>query len=472
MNYLESTVYLESLMLVPATPTVERVELFLQESGNPQNKLNVIHVAGTNGKGSTVAMLDSALRAMGKKVGRYSGPHLLRWNERFHLNGEPISDKEFSAYMSQLRLQSQAFAKRHPDIGPLSWFELLTSLAFVYFLDNNVDVAVIEVGLGGRWDATNVISKPLVSVITSISLDHMHILGDNIATIAGEKAGIIKSGVPVVAGCCDEAFSEIKRAASKRSAPLIRCNQPNNLELLPTLAKSKNISAQLEKKVACTKHTVELLNGSNKVADLIASCQNDGQLQASYQAQNILLAVTALYAAGICSDEADLASIEEGIKHTYWPGRFQYIEHLNLILDGAHNADGALCLRQALDKSFPGSNFSFIISCYDNKDVDSVVKALVRDGDKVFASQAASRRATAPIKKLALHSIGQGAQAFECQSIAEAFDKAIEVMKSQATESKATGDPIVATGSFATIKEIMQHIGWKKVEDGLAMVKQ
>src|SRR6185369_3255745 len=154
MNYLQTLAYIESLSPTLERPSLKRIQLFMEEQGQPQDTFPSLHVAGTNGKGSTVAILDNVLRAAQLKVGRFTGPHLLRWNERFHLNGMPIEDERFAQLASRLREKSEDFGRRHEDLGPLTWFEFLTAIAFFFFAEEKVDIGVFEVGLGGRFDAT------------------------------------------------------------------------------------------------------------------------------------------------------------------------------------------------------------------------------------------------------------------------------------------------------------------------------
>src|SRR4030095_5740507 len=191
-----------------------------------------IHVAGTNGKGSTVAMLDAVLRGAGMRVGRFTGPHLLRWNERFHVDGQPITDAQFADLATRTRLLSEDFGSRHPQFGALTWFEFLTVMAFFLFAEAGVEVAVFEVGLGGRWDATNVLSSPLAVAITNVDLDHTQILGDTVRAIAAEKSGIIKPGVPVVTAAVGEALEVVASTAFRKRAPLFHCQPPNSIAVL------------------------------------------------------------------------------------------------------------------------------------------------------------------------------------------------------------------------------------------------
>ncbi len=321
MNYQESIEYIESLAPTQGFPLLERMACFMQEHGLVQDQYPCIHVAGTNGKGSVVAMLDAIFRVAGLRVGRFIGPHLLRWNERIHVNGQAISNEEFAELTTRVSKMSRDFGLAHPEFGQLSWFELITAMAFFCFLEHQVDLAIFEVGLGGRFDSTNVLSRPLVSVITTIALDHMHILGDTISQIAFEKSGIIKSGVPVVTSAYGEALAEIQRIADQHSSPLIHCLPPD-MAIPGSTAWERRLPAGSYPGTGGRKSASSLLG--------------------PHQELNGLAAITAAYIASPAL-EVNLTTdtINQALSSVYWPGRLQYLRDLNLVLDGAHNPSGA-----------------------------------------------------------------------------------------------------------------------------------
>src|SRR5262245_53162333 len=223
LNYDEALDYLYSLINYevkrpdrynPDVVSLDRPRALMEAFGNPQETYPIIHVTGTKGKGSVSAMCASVLHAAGLRVGLYSSPHLQDFRERFRINGELIDPEVLASLVERIR----PVVDRTPN---LTWFEVTTAIAFLYFAEAGVDIAVLEVGLGGRLDATNIIKSPLVSVITSLSFDHMALLGNTLASIAGEKAGIIKPGIPVVSAPQEpEAFEVLERIASERGAPL------------------------------------------------------------------------------------------------------------------------------------------------------------------------------------------------------------------------------------------------------------
>lgn len=429
MNYAESVAYIDSLAPTILNPSLLRFALFMDEQGRIQDQLRTIHIGGTNGKGSTVAMVDSVLRAAGLKVGRFTGPHLLRWNERFHFNGKPIDDNTFAQYATRLRELSEAFGAKHPEHGHLTWFEFLTAIAFFYFHENDVDVAVFEVGLGGRWDATNVLTKPLVSCITTIDLDHTHILGGTVAEIAGEKAGIIKESVPLVTGTSGDALRVIETRALENGAPLFQCTAPS------------------------TVHGPLPIN-----TDVFSKLRAELALLGEFQQQNALQAFVILSICEPLLDRPLLKYLKNGFESVYWPGRFQYLPERHTLLDGAHNAAGAVALRRALDQQFPANRRLFVLSFFQNKNVSASLKSLIRPGDKVYAATANSPRAVFKSDDIVEVCRQIGAAAQNCESIAAAFQ--------QAESARSGDDLIIVAGSFATIKETMLSFGWASVEDG------
>jgi dihydrofolate synthase/folylpolyglutamate synthase len=467
MNYLESIAYLESLSPTLEKPTVERTKRFLLAHGMPQNDFYSLHVAGTNGKGSTVAILDSVLRASGFHVGRFTGPHLLRWNERFHVDGEPMSDDDFARYATELRIMSEAFGRDFPEVGKLTWFEFITVMAFLYFRDRKVDVAVLEVGLGGRFDATNVLGERLLcSIITNISLDHTQILGATEELIASEKAGIIMHGKPVLTAAKGDALSIIKQRAELVEAPLFCLSESDEIT---SFSNNSNLSAS---------NISYLVASMNKA---VSGAQGDvaqGPLLGDHQRKNALLAFLALFLANFSKDgvftplfdsAADIdvktvlnpAALEgawpEGIANVYWPGRMQRLSE-RVVLDGAHNPGGAKALRAALDQHFQGKRILFVLSCFDNKDAGGILQTLLRAGDRVFLCEASTKRATFPKDRLLQIARALNAKPEVFESVAAAYNAAL----SRTTEQ----DLIVCSGSFATVRECMQEIGWQSVEDG------
>ncbi len=429
MNYQQAVNYIESLSPSLQTPSLERVSSFLSQHGCPENSFASLHVGGTNGKGSTVAILDSILRRSKLKVARYTGPHLLRWNERFHIDGLAIEDAQFVRGVSRLKLLSERFGAEAPQFGCLTWFEFITALAFFFFAENQVDIAVIEVGLGGRFDATNVLTKPLATGITNVSLDHTQILGETLEKIASEKAGIIKPQVPLITAAEEPGLSVIRRRAAELNSLVVHCQEDrfssSIISALPGV--HQRVNAQV---------ALQILQNAGLLANKIDRTDDD-QMQ--------------------CLSKQD---VQTGLREVYWPGRLQIIKSLGLILDGAHNLAGAQALRTSLDELFPQQTFKFIFACYENKNAFTMLQALLKPGDSLYVSEVVSNRAGFSKIALAECATKLGIQVAIYDSVEKAMQAALSERRSQYA---------IATGSFATIKEIMLAIGWSSVEDGRQM---
>jgi dihydrofolate synthase/folylpolyglutamate synthase len=328
-----------------------RMRQFVAALGNPERAYPSLHIAGTKGKGSVSALCTSALHASGYKVGLYTSPHLHDYNERIQVNRQSMPHEDLVRLLDEIKPVVESIPK-------LTTFEITTALAFLYFQRQKVDAAVLEVGLGGRLDATNVVT-PRVCVITSISYDHTQILGDTLAEIAGEKAGILKDGVPVVmAPQKDEARWVIERIAAKRKAPLIEIDKQFSYA-----AGARSLSGQSLRvwHTGQENHSIEL----------------SIPLLGLHQVEN---AATALVALRTFSDMALPVSdeaIRSGFAATSWPGRFEVLQaQPPLVVDSAHNRDSALRLRQALDDYFPGVPVILVFGASEDKDIEGIFAEL------------------------------------------------------------------------------------------------
>lgn len=307
---------------------LERISKVLDLIGNPQDKLEYIHVAGTNGKGSVCAILDAVLEEAGKRVGLYTSPHIFDYTERIKVNGFDISHKDFA----RLVFYICDIADKN-DIH-LTEFEILTAVMFKYFDEQNVDVVVLETGLGGRFDATNVIKKNLCAIITHIDLDHTERLGDTKDKIAFEKAGIIKKGCPVVT--C-EGYEAIKDKADENESLLL---------MVAPFEDIQNLS-----------------------------------LKGVYQQENLSLALAAIR---FVFPEISEDTIQLGLTNVKHPCRFQFIKEHNLIIDGSHNPNGVMALKESLDFYFPNMKRRFVFGCLKNKDYKKMMDILFERNDEVY----------------------------------------------------------------------------------------
>jgi dihydrofolate synthase/folylpolyglutamate synthase len=332
---------------------LSRINQLLANLGNPHHQVPVIHVAGTNGKGSVCAYLSAVLTEAGYCTGRYTSPHLIDWTERICINEQPITADEFS----QLILQVKAAIS--PDEESPTQFEVVTAAAWLYFAQQQVDVAVVEVGLGGRLDATNVCSQPLVTVITSISLDHTQQLGPTIADIAREKAGILKAGCPVVVGPLPEDAEKVVRSHTLKLQCPIFTPQP-----------------ALQFRIGWAEY--------KKILDS-ESIEYPLSLQGKIQLTNSALALATLEILQKQGWQISASAIINGMAKTKWPGRIQWVtwKQNKLLLDGAHNPAGAQVLRDYVD-SLDKSTVTWVMGMMANKDHADIFHALLRDGERLF----------------------------------------------------------------------------------------
>lgn len=328
---------------------LDRVRELLDRLGSPERNLRFIHVAGSNGKGSVCTFLENGLRACGFSTGFYSSPHLIRLAERYRINGTIVDDPSLESAADEVRPVVEAM--RGEGRGP-TYFEITTALALVLFCRKKVDFVVWETGLGGRLDATNVV-LPVLSVITGISLEHTEYLGSTLAAVAAEKAGIIKPGVPVFCGPLKpEALDVIRKTAAERGSPLTEvpaCDADFRLVRCP----DGKVYQEL------------LLEG-----ELVRI-----SLPGAYQRNNARLAAAAL--ARLSRDFGfPLKTALDALERAEWPARMQFVREKNLLIDGAHNPEGAEALARSLRELYPGETFHFIAGCFADKNAAEVLRFL------------------------------------------------------------------------------------------------
>ena len=426
VDYVLSFADYERLSRSAVVFDIARIEALLKRIGNPHLTAKSVHVAGTKGKGSTSAMVASVLTASGYRTGLYTSPHLHTIRERIKVDGRLISEGEFAALVEGLKPDIEHI-NRFGALGELTTFEILTTLAFVYFNERAVDFQVLETGLGGRLDATNVV-KPEVCVVTSISLDHTEVLGETIAQIAAEKAGIIKLGSKVV--CAPqkaEAATVIEKVCRDRGASLIKIGE----EI--TWRKTKiNESGQ-------SFH----LKGTRDEYDLTIPLLGEHQLE------NAAAAVAALEIAHDQAPGISAKSIATGLSQVYWPGRLQVLQRSPLfIVDGAHNADSASRLREALKQYFEFDDVILIVGTSQEKDISGIVAELSSLTSHVIVTRSAHPRA-ATTATLVSEFSKWGVNPEPTEDIASAVSLAL-------TKAKP-GDLVCATGSLFVVSEVMEH---------------
>ncbi|MDZ7995688.1 MAG: bifunctional folylpolyglutamate synthase/dihydrofolate synthase [Nostoc sp. EfeVER01] len=357
---------------------LDHIVNLLANLGNPHHQVPVIHVAGTNGKGSVCAYLSSVLTEAGYRTGRYTSPHLVDWTERICLNEQPISSEE----LSQLLKKVQAVIR--PDDESPTQFEVITAAAWLYFAQQQVDVAVVEVGLGGRLDATNVCLEPLVTLITSISREHWQQLGPTLADIAREKAGILKPGCPVVVGPLpSEAEKVVRSRALELQCPIFTPQPAREIatgwaEYICEAEEQRGTSTTLSDRGA-EGEIKESAHHSIKYPLPLA-----GQIQLT----NSALAIAALEILQQQGWQISEEAIINGMAKTKWPGRMQWTTWKNhkLLLDGAHNTAAAQVLRQYVDSldAINPKPINWVMGMFADKDHTDIFTALLRPGDRLY----------------------------------------------------------------------------------------
>lgn len=360
MEYADAVDYVESLGKFGIHLGMERIQGLTALLDHPERKIRTVHVTGTNGKGSVTTFLANMLQQAGLKVGSYTSPHFVRYNERICLNGEEISNEDFAAVTEKTKAALDRFLAQGGEQP--TQFEFITAMAFLYFAEKQVDCAVIEVGMGGLWDSTNIIT-PEVSVITNVTLEHTERLGKTIEAIAAQKAGIIKPGVPVVTGAEGKALEVIRGAAEANHAPLYVYGDDFSTEERTSSMDTQTFLYRLGEK------------------ELEVAIHLPGEHQ-------ILNGAAALTAAEILRDKhgvPDEAAMLRGMEAARWPGRLERI-HRNpdIILDGAHNPSGVTVLRKALDEYYPKARRIYVFGMMADKDVSQVSDILFRPEDTIY----------------------------------------------------------------------------------------
>lgn len=403
--------------LAKADFSLDRMFALMDALGNPQAAYPIIHVAGTKGKGSVCALCAAGLQAAGFKVGLYTSPHLEDYCERIQINGRPVSHVELVELVEEI--------KPHVAKTPkLTTFEITTALGFLAFQRAGVDAAVVEVGLGGRLDATNVV-RPRVSVITSLSMDHMAVLGDTLAKIAGEKAGIIKEGVPVVSSPqTAEALEVLLRVAREKGAPLTIVGRDVTFQLIAASLDGQEFRIQ---------------NSEFKIP-----------LLGAHQVVNAAAAYAALHASGLNVAEA---AIQEGFSRVKWPARFEVARREPpVIFDSAHNDDSFARLRETLETFFPGRPVHLIFGASEDKNLAGMLREMKPKIRSLIVTRADHPRAleVETIRKLA-DSLGIPNEA--ATPVPAALRRALDL-------SANDGSIVLSAGSMFVTAEAMT--AWKK----------
>lgn len=374
MTYPEAINYIKECSKFGLKLGLERISEILKRLGNPESQFKAIHIAGTNGKGTTSAMFDAVLHKAGYQTGRYNSPHLSSYRERFNINNQPISKERLAEVVTKIKQVLDEVTQA--GFGSPTEFEVGTALAFQYFAEEKVDFAIIEVGMGGRFDATNVIC-PVLSVITHIALDHQEYLGDTLEKIAFEKAGIIKEKILVVIGMQDQEIEYyLQQIAESRNAPC---------KLAGTLA-IDNLSVSEDGTRFRIKNS---LYGEIPVfLKLIGHHQAENCL-------NILAGLELLKLTGV-NLERDV--VLQGLAEAVWPGRLESFlgmkPSLQLYLDGSHNPDGAKALVKTLKEIYPGQKIDFLVGILNNRPISEIAMIFGEIARKVIVTEVPDPKST------------------------------------------------------------------------------
>ncbi len=414
-------------------PGLDVMRNLLECLGNPHQRLAVIHVAGTNGKGSVCALLESLFRHAGLKTGLYTSPHLVLVNERFKINQVDIDDETLGRYLKRV-LEADAERMKKDGDRPATFFELGTAAAFQYFADSRVDIVLLETGMGGRWDATNLVI-PMLSVITNIEFDHVHFLGSTIESIAAEKCGIIKKGHPVVIGALrPEARAVLNRQAAELGAPVLEA--PQQMSILRERETEKGQQLHVE--------STNMTYGRVTLP-----------LRGDHQISNLAVALTAFEeVAELIRLPYDEKTVRAAILNTRWPGRFQQIsDHPVTIVDGAHNVAGVESLVAALRHHNVG-NVGLVCGFLADKDTRTMAKML---------ASVATRCWTVPVHCPRSMTAAEAASLFRACSVdTEPCDTALQALERARNWALAENRAVVAAGSLYLIGEILADMNHDK----------
>ena len=414
---------------------LERISRLLERLGNPHLAVPTIHVAGTKGKGSTAAMIASILSAAGHRVGLYTSPSLHTVTERVRVGMEPIGQEDFAGLVERMWPEVE-WVGEHGGYGPLMYFEFLTTLAFQHFSEINADFQVIEVGLGGRLDATNVV-HPAVSVITSISLDHTGVLGDTIPSIAAEKAGIIKDGVPVVVAPQDEAaLDTIRRIAVERGSPMV----------------------DVERSLSWQPYHSDLNGQSFTVRGLRDTYKVSLPLIGEYQQENAATAIAAAETLMDAGHPLTKGDILDGLRNTRWPGRFQVLrgDGPRVIVDGAHNPYSMGRFVEAFTRHVDYEHPFVVFGAVSGHSALGMLEELAALDPTVIAVQSRHPKAAS------VEEIAEAAQAAGVSAVMEHGGVATATRRALALA--ANGDAVVGTGSLSVVGEMIEELEGVKPE--------
>ncbi|WP_226583429.1 bifunctional folylpolyglutamate synthase/dihydrofolate synthase [Halobacillus litoralis] len=365
MDYREALKWIHSREKFKVKPGLKRMEWLMERLDHPEKRIQAVHIAGTNGKGSTVSFLRYILNEQGYAVGTFTSPYIERFNERISVNGIPITDELLAELVEKIKPLAEEL--RLTPLGEPTEFEIITAMAMVHFSQINLDYVLVETGLGGTYDSTNIV-KPLLSVITNIGHDHMNILGSTIEEIAGEKAGIIKPGIPVVTGVKQEtARKVIQQKAYETGSTVHVLGDDFHVDHLESTAEGEWFTFS---------------NGSFTSDDLWLST-----MKGPHQVENAGVAVQAAEALRSIGVKVERSLYKDGIKKTKWPARFEMVRTSPLtIIDGAHNEEGTAALVETMKCHYQGRKVILVYAALEDKPVKKMMNALNEVVDHAFTT--------------------------------------------------------------------------------------
>ena len=412
-------------------PSLDRILMAMDLMGQPQNNFKTIHIAGTNGKTSTSRMIERLLRSLDLKTGLFISPHLIHPRERIEINGQIISENRFQEIFEEVNPYIEIIDQKFQD-SPMTFFEVLTAMGFLAFSDEPIDVLSLEVGMGGRWDSTNVVT-PEVSVITSIGLDHQEFLGSSIKEIAYEKAGIIKENIPVVISKqVKDANQVLNEVAANKNSPILR----ESIEF-----------DVLERTVGIGGQQVNIATPLGTYQDLFLP------LYGKFQASNAACALTAVETFLGKKLETDL--VQEAFAEFKSPARLQIVKrNPTVLIDAAHNISGVQNTLEAISETFKFDNKILILGFMKDKDIDEMLNLLKGFAQDVVVTEANTVRAISSKDLLnKVNSIPNFSnEIFEQKNSKNALDLAVEIAK-----GKSGSSGVIVLGSIALAGEILQH---------------
>lgn len=421
MNHTQALAYIQSFYWKTHTLGLDRIRQLLEKLGNPQRDLKFIHVAGTNGKGSVCAMLAAVLQAAGYRVGLNTSPHLVKFEERIQINGTPISQDDLADLATRIRPAADSM-EEHP-----TEFELITAMALVYFLEKRCDIVVLETGLGGALDASNVIDTPEVAVLTAMGMDHMAVLGSTMEEIAAAKAGIIKhGGVVVSSGGCPEADQVFRRTCREQHAQLVEVDMSR----------------------LCVRE--QSLTGTRFD---FAPCENLLlPLAGSYQLRNAATAITTVEVLRQQGWDISHQALRQGIAGVRWPGRLECLREKDptFLLDGAHNVHGIKAVTQSLRELFPGRKMVFLLGILADKEVGAMLDLVVPLAERVVTVTPPESPRAMNAQELQKLVEERGIPAHACASVADGVRAAVQ--------AAGPGGMVCALGSLYMSGNVRQAV--------------